>query len=100
MTRTIETENKLGKALRLLRVFHDVKAYDLAERMKTTGGWISSLEGGRKNPNLATLAQYAVIFNTTIGKIMKFSEEVDRIPKSRKDRVRFEAIKFVKIFSK
>ncbi len=84
--------DKLGEALRLIRVFHDVSITELAERIDISPSYISEVENLRKKPSLELISRYAKLFDTTPSSIMFFSEEMgpkDRIRKTiRKKTIR------------
>lgn len=77
---------QLNEALRLLRVFHDIKIKDLAEQLEVSSGFISDLEKGKKNPSLELIEKYAVIFQTSSSALLFFAEELD----NEKGRGRFK----------
>lgn len=86
----------LGEALRLIRVFHDCKASDLAKALKISPGYISEIENGDKTPSMETLKKYADYFQTNVSAIMFFAEELDKEKgKSGKAGIRRKLIKFM-----
>ena len=42
----------LSEALRLIRVFHDVKQNELAERFGVSKSYLSEIESGKKLPSI------------------------------------------------
>jgi transcriptional regulator with XRE-family HTH domain len=64
----------LGEALRLLRVFHDMKGNELAEKLGISQSYLSEIESGKKEPTLEIIRRYAKEFDTTSSSILFFSE--------------------------
>lgn len=67
----------LNETLRILRVFNDVKAKDLAKQLGISPSYLSEIERGRKEPSLGLIKKYAQILKTTPSSILFFSEEID-----------------------
>lgn len=76
----------LNEALRLFRVFHDLTLKELAEQLDVSPGYVSSIELGRKTPNLELVEKYAKIFKTTPSAILFFSEDLSS--KDFKNKIR------------
>ena len=89
--------NDIGEALRLFRVFHDLTLAELSKKLEVSTSFISSIETGRKKPNLSFLKKYAVVFNTTPSAILFFSEELgtSKLPASISTRLRMRLMKFM-----
>lgn len=93
----------LYEALRLLRVFHDLKQNELAERLKVSKSYISEIEKGNRTPSLDLIDRYAQVFKVPASSIMFFSEQIESsqkgksaIPKARQ-AVAYKIIKFLQI---
>ena len=67
----------LNKALRLMRVFHDLSQKDLAEKLGMSKSYLSEIESGKKTPTLDLLSRYSEIFDIPLSSIMFFSENLD-----------------------
>lgn len=67
----------LSEALRLIRVFHDVKQNELADKLEISKSYISELESGKKIPTIDILSKYSVEFGIPLSSIMFFSENLD-----------------------
>lgn len=67
----------LNDALRILRVFNDIKAKDLAKQLGISPSYLSEIETGKKEPSLSIIKRYAGILKTTPSSILFFSEDVD-----------------------
>ncbi len=66
----------INEALRLIRVFHDLKQFELAERLGVSKSHISEIEKGSKSPSLDLLNRYSQEFNIAPSSIMFFAEEL------------------------
>jgi transcriptional regulator with XRE-family HTH domain len=68
----------LHEALRLIRVFHDLKQWELAEKLEISKSYISEVESGKKVPSLELIEKYSNFFNIPSSSILYFSEELSR----------------------
>jgi transcriptional regulator with XRE-family HTH domain len=66
----------IGEALRLIRVYHDIKAIDLAKQLGISSGYLSEIENQKKNPSIELIYKYAEIFNTKPSAILFFDEQL------------------------
>ena len=66
----------INEALRLIRVFHDLKQVELAEKLEVSKSHLSEIEKGVKSPSLDLIGRYAHEFNLPISSIMFFAEEL------------------------
>jgi transcriptional regulator with XRE-family HTH domain len=66
----------LNKALRLMRVFHDLSQKDLAEKLNISKSYLSEIESGKKQPTLPLLERYSQVFDVPVSSIMFFSEHI------------------------
>lgn len=66
----------INEALRLIRVFHDLKQFELAERLGISKSHISEIEKGSKTPSLDLIERYAQEFRIPVSAIMFFAEEL------------------------
>ena len=66
----------IHEALRLIRVFHDLKQVELAERLGVSKSHISEIEKGNKSPSLDLIQRYAIEFKIPVSSIMFFAEEL------------------------
>jgi transcriptional regulator with XRE-family HTH domain len=87
----------LNEALRLLRVFHDLKSVELAEKLDISPSYLSEIETGKKEPSLDLIRRYAVQFRTTPSSLLFFSEELEKgkANKNLKAFLRRKAIQFL-----
>lgn len=90
----------ISEALRLIRVFHDLKQFELAEKLDVSKSYISEIENGVKAPSLEILRRYAQEFNIPVSSIVFFAEEIptaragDRIRSKIADKV-IDILRFV-----
>ena len=66
----------LGEALRLIRVFHDLKQNELAERLGISQSHLSDIERGEKTPSNELVTRYAHEFELPISSIWFFDEKL------------------------
>jgi transcriptional regulator with XRE-family HTH domain len=67
----------LGEALRLIRVYHDLKQKQVADRLDISTSYLSEIENGRKAPTLDIIQRYSDTFNIPVSSIMFFAESVE-----------------------
>lgn len=67
----------LNEALRLIRVYHDMKQSEAAEKLGISKSYLSEIEGSRKKPSLDLIEKYSSTFNIPISSIMFFSEQME-----------------------
>lgn len=78
----------IHEALRLIRVFHDLKQFELADRLKVSKSHISEIESGTKTPSLELIEKYSVEFRIPVSAIMFFAEELPTAKRGEKARTR------------
>ena len=66
----------LGEALRLIRVFHDLKQTELAERLGISQSHLSEIERDLKTPSGELVARYAKEFELPVSSIWFFQEKL------------------------
>jgi len=74
----------LNKALRLMRIFHDLSQKDLAEKLDISKSYLSEIESGKKQPTLDLLNRYSNIFDIPLSSILFFSENLESDVKTDK----------------
>ena len=67
----------LGEALRLIRVYHDLKQKEVAEKLRISTSYLSEIEKGHKTPTLEVIQKYAQFFDLPVSSIMFFAETVE-----------------------
>ena len=73
----------INEALRLIRVFHDLKQNQAAEKLGVSQSYLSEIEKGTKIPTLETIKKYSDIFDIPTSSILFFSENLDGSSKSK-----------------
>jgi transcriptional regulator with XRE-family HTH domain len=64
----------LNKALRLVRVYHDLSQVEAARRVGLSKSYVSELEAGNKKVTIEVLEKYASAFNLPVSSLMIFAE--------------------------
>lgn len=67
----------LHKALKLIRIFHEMKQKELADLLEISRSHLSEIESGKKKPSYDLLERYAKIFNVPISNLLFFSEYLE-----------------------
>ncbi len=65
----------INEALRLIRVFHNLKQGTLAEKLGISQSHLSEVEKGSKQPTLELLQKYAAVFDMPVSSILFFAEK-------------------------
>ena len=73
----------LPEALRLIRVFHDMKQQELARRLGLSKSYISELESGKKVPSMEVIQKYSGEFRIPASSILFFSESLENPSKAK-----------------
>lgn len=76
----------LNEALRLIRVFHDLKQKELASKLEISKSYLSEIESGKKKPTLPLLNKYSDIFDIPVSSILFFSENMSTNVNTEKAR--------------
>lgn len=67
----------IGEALRLIRVYHDLKQKEAANLLGVSTSYLSEIEKGRKIPTLEIIQRYSEKFALPMSSIMFFAESVE-----------------------
>lgn len=86
----------LGEALRLMRVFHDCKASELAGELAISPSYLSEIERGDKVPSMDVIKKYSDYFDLPVSSIMFFAEDIAKV-KSTKGAIRKKLLKFLQV---
>lgn len=78
----------INEALRLIRVFHDIKQFELAERLSVSKSHISEIESGNKTPSLDLIEKYSAEFKVPVSAIMFFAEQLPTAQRGEKARTK------------
>lgn len=68
----------LNEALRLIRVYHDMKQNEAAEKLGVSKSYLSEIEKGHKEPSLDLIRKYENTFDIPASSIMFFSENMGK----------------------
>lgn len=68
----------LGEALRLIRVYHDLKQSEAAEKLGVSQSYLSEIEKSRKEPTLELIRKYESVFDIPMSSILFFSENIGK----------------------
>ena len=64
----------LSEALRLIRVFHDMKQTELAPRLGISNSYLSEIESGKKEIKIELIERYSSEFGIPSSSILFFAE--------------------------
>lgn len=67
----------LAEALRLIRVYHDMKQQELADRLGLSKSFISEIESGKKTPSMEVIQKYSDAFGIPASSILFFAENLE-----------------------
>lgn len=67
----------INEALRLIRVYHDMRQSEVAGKLGISNSYLSEIEKGSKKPTLELVEKYAILFQVPASSIMFFSENMD-----------------------
>lgn len=67
----------IGEALRLIRVFHNIKQTEAASKLGISKSYLSEIESGVKEPTLQLISRYAEVFDIPASSILFFAENVE-----------------------
>lgn len=91
-------DNKLGRALKQIRVFHSLKQKELADRLSLSASYISEIEKGIKEPSLSVINKYSRAFKIPESSILFFSENIDQ-PNSFKTNISNKILSMLEFIS-
>ena len=66
----------IHRALRLIRVFHEIPQCELAAKLGISGSYLSEIENGRKGPSLDLLRRYGSVFDIPTSSIVLLGEKI------------------------
>jgi len=67
----------LSEALRLIRIYHDMKQRELANRLSISSSYLSEIESGKKMPTMEIIMKYSKEFKIPASSILFFSENIN-----------------------
>ncbi len=81
----------LSEALRLIRVFHDLRQNELADRLEVSKSYLSEIENGKKEPTIRLVERYSSEFGIPKSSILFFSENLEQ-PQSTSTAYRYKGV--------
>jgi len=84
-----------NEALRLFRIFNDLKLYEMADKLDISPSYLSEIEKGKKEPSLKLIEKYAKVFDIKASSIIAFSEKLDKDKKGIKNAIAKNIIKLL-----
>lgn len=89
----------ISEALRLIRVFHDMKQAELATRLGISKSHISEIESGKKKPTYDVIQRYSKEFKIPASSILFFSENLDEPSRAEaaKSAIAGKVIRFLQL---
>lgn len=85
----------LGRALRLIRVFHDVSQGKLAQKLGISNSFLSEIETEKKTPSVELLGKYSEIFEIPMSSILLFAENMETPARPRKKWIADKILKLL-----
>lgn len=79
-----DATSDIGEALRLLRVFHDVKQNELATQLELSPSYLSEMERAKRPVSLEVLNRYADHFSIPMSSLLFFSETLGAKDRSKR----------------
>lgn len=62
---------KLGSNLKRIRTQKGISQGDIGRKLKVSRGFISTIENGKTNPTLSTIAKIAKAIGVSVGELME-----------------------------
>ena len=85
----------IHSALRLLRVYHNLKQKDLAEKLGISPSHLCEIESGEKGVSYETLEKYADVFRIPVSSITLFAEATKAEDRSLLGKVPGKALRLL-----
>jgi len=74
----------LAEALRLIRVYHDMKQQELANQLGLSKSYVSEIESGKKVPSMEVVQKYSDAFWIPLSSIFFFAENIETPENAKK----------------
>lgn len=85
----------INEALRLARVFHNVKQKDLAKELEVSPSYLNEIESGKKQVTMEILQKYADYFRVPPSSLLYFAEQKDQAGKKAANPIATKALKML-----
>lgn len=69
----------LHRALKIVRIFHDLSQKELSSLLNISRSHISEIESGKNRPSYDLLEKYSEVFEVPVSNLIFFSEHVENI---------------------
>ena len=73
----------ISEALKLVRVYHNMKQKDLADALELSPSYLNEIESGKKQVTLDVLEKYSQHFKIPISSLLYFAEQKGRLGEQR-----------------
>lgn len=73
----------LHRALKIIRIFHDLSQKELSSLLNISRSHISEIESGKNRPSYDLLEKYSEVFEVPVSNLIFFSEHIDDIEVSQ-----------------
>ena len=78
----------LNEALKQIRLFHQLKQVELAEKLGISNSYLSEIESGRKSVSMDLLHKYSEVFSVPASSLLMFSENLGSAKSSKSLRLK------------
>lgn len=68
----------INRALKIIRLFHEIKQTDLANEFNISKSYLSEIESGKKTITFDLLEKYAQFFDIPVSSLVFFSEQIEK----------------------
>ena len=68
----------INDALKLVRVYHNLKQKELADALKLSPSYLNEIESGKKQVTMDVLEKYSIFFKIPSSSLLYFAERKDR----------------------
>ena len=90
----------VNEVLRLLRVYNDMKASELAEQLDLSSSYVSELETGKKKVTLEVIDKYGKYFDIPSSSILLMAESLDKNPVDLKHKITMALVSVLQTLEK
>jgi transcriptional regulator with XRE-family HTH domain len=68
----------INHALKLIRVYHNLKQKELADALKLSPSYVNEIESGKKQVTIDVLEKYSYYFKIPASSLLYFAEQLDQ----------------------
>lgn len=90
--------SSLGRALKQIRVFHNLKQFELADKLGISASYLSEIEKGIKEPSMSIMDEYSKLFKIPKSSILFFVENIEK-PRATKNVISKKIITMLEFIS-